>query len=248
MKETTKTDYEAIQDQMTKNIRATEAIRADKDKQGYAGTTTNIKENFKMEYNITGKITSKVLNYISSVAVDYNVMPVDMKFHLNNLSETEFKLYAHNLMDYAYAHPFDVVEYPTKQDRDTRFYNFRDCNKHLIDDSTNIPVSAYTPAKEYHIPTDTEIRLKNDLEWTNLKVEYLADRLNNSADAYLFMKAILEDTEQKLTDTKEAWIQDLAWQHETGYISVDDAIADLAKDKAITALLKKYDYSPRTRK
>ena len=198
MKETTKTDYEAIQDQMTKNIRATEAIRADKDKAGYAGTTTNIKENIKMEYNITGKITSKVLNYISSVAVDYNVMPVDMKFHLNNLSETEFKLYAHNLMDYAYAHPFDTVVYATKQDRDSRFYNFRDCNKHLIDDSTNIPASAYVPAKEYHIPTDTEIRLKNDLEWTNLKVEYLADRLNNSADAYLFMKAILEDYEAKM--------------------------------------------------
>ena len=243
MREDNRTEYEIMEAKMTAHIRDLEAQRAEKDKPGYANAPEHIKE-----YNITGKITTSILQYVCSVAADYNIMPVDMGYKLNNLTKMEFIAYAHDLVTYSYAHPAYRAKYDTKKDRDHQFYRLRDDNKCLVDDSTNIPASAYVPAKEYHIPTDTEISLRNDLEWMTLKVEHLADRLSNSADAYYFMKAILEDTEQKLTDTKEAWIQDLAWQHETGYISVDDAIADLAKDKAITALHKKYDYSPRTRK
>ena len=214
MHEDNRTEYEIMEAKMTAHIRDLEAQRAEKDKPGYANAPEHIKE-----YNITGKITTSILQYVCSVAADYNIMPIDMGYKLNNLTKTVFIAYAHDLVTYSYAHPAYRAKYDTKKDRDHQFYRLRDDNKCLVDDSTNIPASAYVPAKEYHIPTDTEIRLKNDLEWTNLKVEYLADteislrndlewmtlkveylvdRLNNSADAYLFMKAILEDYEAKM--------------------------------------------------
>lgn len=133
---------------------------------------------YNEDYVITGPITSTIMNFICTKAVEYNKYPVDFEFKLNNLNETEFKFYALQLMRYVYENPFDVIEYPTQQERNKKFYDFRAKNKHLVDDSRK--VAPPIPQKKYPIPTDTDIKFRNDAELLALAmhtIEELSSKL-----------------------------------------------------------------------
>ena len=136
------------------------------------------------DYIIKDKITSDIMNYVCTTAIDYDRYPVDLGFKLNNLNASEFKLYAKLLMRYAHENPFSVHEYSEKKLRDQAFYNFRDKNKHLKDDTRTAPAPASKP--EYHIPTDTDIKFKNDAELLALAmqtIEELSKRILTAREA-----------------------------------------------------------------
>ena len=156
--------------------------------------TTYINE----DYIIKGKITSKIMNHVCSIAINFDTKPVDLGFKLNNLNDSEFRLYAKKLMRHVLDNATPLYEYPTQQDHDKAFYDFRDKNKHLVDDSRTVPTPAAKP--EYHIPTDTDIKFRNDAELLDLAmqtIEQLSQRITNAADCYRFMEAIIQDYESK---------------------------------------------------
>ena len=146
------------------------------------------------DYIIKDKITSNIMNYVCTTAIDYDRYPVDLGFKLNNLNASEFKLYAKLLMRYAYENPFSVHEYSEKKLRDRAFFNFRDKNKNLIDDTRTAPVPTQS---ECHIPTQFEINAKHNCEWKDLEIEMLKQRIAAATDAYRFMEAIILDYESK---------------------------------------------------
>ena len=178
--------YEQMEAKMNKNIKDAEAARLNETNCTEEKEIKKMENKYNKDYTITGKITSKVVNTICSVAVNYNMFPVDMGFKLNNLNDTEFRLYATKVMRYAMDNPFSMIEYATQKDHDKRFYDFRDKVKHLVDDSITAPIPA--PQKDYHIPTDTEIRLKNDCDWKDLEIEHLKARLKKAAECYIAIR------------------------------------------------------------
>ena len=150
------------------------------------------------DYIIGDKITSKIMNHVCSIAINFDTKPVDLGFKLNNLNDSEFRLYAKKLMRHVLDNSTPLYEYPTQQDHDKAFYDFRAKNKHLIDDTKTVKAPASKP--EYHIPTDTDIKFKNDAELLALAmqtIEQLSQRITNAADAYRFMEAIVQDYESK---------------------------------------------------
>ena len=150
------------------------------------------------DYIIKDKITSTIMNTVCSMAINFNRLPVDLGFKLNNLNDSEFRLYAKKLMRHVLDNATPLYEYPSQQDHDKAFYDFRAKNKHLIDDTKT--VKAPEPKPEYHIPTDTDIKFRNDAELLDLAmqtIEQLSQRIANAADAYRFMEAIIQDYESK---------------------------------------------------
>ena len=150
------------------------------------------------DYIIGDKITSKIMNHVCSIAINFDTKPVDLGFKLNNLNDSEFRLYAKKLMRHVLDNATPYYEYPTQQAHDKAFYDFRDKNKHLIDDTKTVKAPA--PKPEYHIPTDTDIKFRNDAELLDLAmqtIEQLSQRITNAADAYRFMEAIIQDYESK---------------------------------------------------
>ena len=150
------------------------------------------------DYIIGDKITSKIMNHVCSIAINFDTKPVDLGFKLNNLNDSEFRLYAKKLMRHVLDNATPYYEYPTQQAHDKAFYDFRDKNKHLIDDTKTVKAPA--PKPEYHIPTDTAIKFRNDAELLDLAmqtIEQLSQRITNAADAYRFMEAIIQDYESK---------------------------------------------------
>ena len=121
------------------------------------------------DYIINGKITSKIMNHVCSIAINFDTKPVDLGFKLNNLNDTEFRLYAKKLMRHVLDNSVPLYEYPSQQDHDKAFYDFRAKNKHLIDDTKTVKAPA--PSPEYHIPTDTDIKFKNDAELLALAMQ-----------------------------------------------------------------------------
>ena len=146
------------------------------------------------DYIIKDKITSTIMNTVCSMAINFNRLPVDLGFKLNNLNATEFKLYAKLLYRHVLDNATPFYEYSDKKTHDKAFYDFRDKNKHLVDDSRTVPVPTQS---ECHIPTQFEINAKNNCEWKDLQIAYLTERLNNATDAYRFMEAIILDYESK---------------------------------------------------
>ena len=154
----------------------------------------NMNENYINEdYIIGDKITSKIMNHVCSIAINFDTKPVDLGFKLNNLNDSEFRLYAKKLMRHVLDNATPYYEYPSQQDHDKAFYDFRAKNKHLIDDTKTVKA----PKPEYHIPTQFEINAKYNCEWKDLEIEMLKDRLLAAADAYRFMEAIIQDYESK---------------------------------------------------
>ena len=150
------------------------------------------------DYIIGDKITSKIMNHVCSIAINFDTKPVDLGFKLNNLNDTEFRLYAKKLMRHVLDNSTPLYEYPSQQDHDKAFYDFRAKNKHLIDDTKTVKAPA--PKAEYHIPTDTDIKFRNDAELLDLAmqtIEQLSQRITNAADSYRFMEAIIQDYESK---------------------------------------------------
>ena len=136
------------------------------------------------DYIIKDKITSTIMNTVCSMAINFNRLPVDLGFKLNNLNATEFKLYAKLLYRHVLDNATPFYEYPDKQAHDKAFYNFRDKNKHLVDDSRTVPTPASKP--EYHIPTDTDIKFRNDAELLALAmqtIEELSKRILTAREA-----------------------------------------------------------------
>ena len=147
------------------------------------------------DYIIGDKITSKIMNHVCSIAINFDTKPVDLGFKLNNLNDSEFRLYAKKLMRHVLDNSTPLYEYPTQYDHDKAFYDFRAKNKHLIDDTKTVKAPA--PESEYHIPTQFEINAKYNCEWKDLEIQMLRDRLLAAADAYRFMEAIIQDYESK---------------------------------------------------
>ena len=147
------------------------------------------------DYIIGDKITSKIMNHVCSIAINFDTKPVDLGFKLNNLNDSEFRLYAKKLMRHVLDNSTPLYEYPTQYDHDKAFYDFRAKNKHLIDDTKTVKAPA--PESEYHIPTQFEINAKHNCEWKDLEIQMLRDRLLAAADAYRFMEAIIQDYESK---------------------------------------------------
>ena len=150
------------------------------------------------DYIIGDKITSKIMNFVCSIAINFDTKPVDLGFKLNNLNDAEFRLYAKKLMRHVLDNATPYYEYPSQQDRDKAFYDFRDKNKHLIDDTKTVKAPA--PKSEYHVPTDTDIKFRNDAELLDLAmqtIEQLSQRITNAADCYKLMEAIILDYESK---------------------------------------------------
>ena len=136
------------------------------------------------DYIIGDKITSKVMNHVCSIAINFDTKPVDLGFKLNNLNDTEFRLYAKKLMRHVLDNSVPLYEYPSQQDHDKAFYDFRAKNKHLIDDTKTVKAPA--PKPEYHIPTDTDIKFKNDAELLALAmqtIEELSKRILTAREA-----------------------------------------------------------------
>lgn len=136
------------------------------------------------EYIIGDKITSKIMNHVCSIAINFDTKPVDLGFKLNNLNDSEFRLYAKKLMRHVLDNSVPVHEYPSQQDHDKAFYDFRAKNKHLIDDTKTVKAPASKP--EYHIPTDTDIKFKNDAELLALAmqtIEELSKRILTAREA-----------------------------------------------------------------
>ena len=156
----------------------------------------NMNENYINEdYIIGDKITSKIMNHVCSIAINFDTKPVDLGFKLNNLNDSEFRLYAKKLMRHVLDNATPYYEYPSQQDHDKAFYDFRAKNKHLIDDTKTVKAPA--TQSECHIPTQFEINAKYNCEWKDLEIEMLKDRLLAAADAYRFMEAIIQDYESK---------------------------------------------------
>ena len=136
------------------------------------------------DYIIGDKITSKIMNHVCSIAINFDTKPVDLGFKLNNLNDSEFRLYAKKLMRHVLDNATPLYEYPSQQDHDKAFYDFRAKNKHLIDDTRT--VKAPVPRPEYHIPTDTDIKFKNDAELLALAmqtIEELSKRILTAREA-----------------------------------------------------------------
>ena len=147
------------------------------------------------DYIIGDKITSKIMNHVCSIAINFDTKPVDLGFKLNNLNDSEFRLYAKKLMRHVLDNSVPLYEYPSQQDHDKAFYDFRDKNKHLIDDTKTVKAPA--PESEYHIPTQFEINAKYNCEWKDLEIAMLKQRIAAATDAYRFMEAIIQDYESK---------------------------------------------------
>ena len=147
------------------------------------------------DYIIGDKITSKIMNHVCSIAINFDTKPVDLGFKLNNLNDSEFRLYAKKLMRHVLDNATPFYEYPSQYDHDKAFYDFRAKNKHLIDDTKT--VKAPEPKPEYHIPTQFEINAKYNCEWKDLEIEMLKQRIAAATDAYRFMEAIIQDYESK---------------------------------------------------
>ena len=147
------------------------------------------------DYIIGDKITSKIMNHVCSIAINFDTKPVDLGFKLNNLNDSEFRLYAKKLMRHVLDNSTPLYEYPSQYDHDKAFYDFRAKNKHLIDDTKT--VKAPEPKPEYHIPTQFEINAKYNCEWKDLEIEMLKQRIAAATDAYRFMEAIIQDYESK---------------------------------------------------
>ena len=136
------------------------------------------------DYIIGDKITSKIMNHVCSIAINFDTKPVDLGFKLNNLNDSEFRLYAKKLFRHVLDNATPFYEYPTQQDHDKAFYDFRAKNKHLIDDTKTVKAPA--PLSEYHIPTDTDIKFKNDAELLALAmqtIEELSKRILTAREA-----------------------------------------------------------------
>ena len=147
------------------------------------------------DYIIGDKITSKIMNHVCSIAINFDTKPVDLGFKLNNLNDSEFRLYAKKLMRHVLDNATPLYEYPSQQDHDKAFYDFRAKNKHLIDDSKTVKAPATLSDK--HIPTQFEINAKYNCEWKDLEIEMLKQRIAAATDAYRFMEAIIQDYESK---------------------------------------------------
>ena len=148
------------------------------------------------DYIIGDKITSTIMNYVCSIAINFDVKPVDLGFKLNNLNDSEFRLYAKKLMRHVLDNSTPIHEYPSQYDHDKAFYDFRAKNKHLIDDTKTVKAPA--PLSDKHVPTQFEINAKYNCEWKDLEIQMLKERLLAAGDAYRFMEAIVQDYESKM--------------------------------------------------
>ena len=157
------------------------------------------------DYIIGDKITSKIMNHVCSIAINFDTKPVDLGFKLNNLNDSEFRLYAKKLMRHVLDNSTPLYEYPSQQDHDKAFYDFRAKNKHLIDDSKT--VKAPEPKSECHIPTQFEINAKYNCEWKDLEIQMLKERLLAAADAYRFMEAIVHDYETRMPKRRKTSVK-----------------------------------------
>lgn len=166
--------YEQMEAKMDKNIKDAEAARL---------TTTDCteeKETKKM-FKVYETITLKTMQTVFSKAADTGLTPVDLGFKLNNLTEEDFRIYAEKLMNMEAP----KLEYPTPEDRNAVFYKLYDLNKHM---AVTRPIPVQPPKRDYHIPTDTEISLRNDSDWKDLEIEHLKARLAKATECYIALR------------------------------------------------------------